>query len=276
MDLSDNARLTNNIGALSQLFSLTMGAGDTIRPRGSVIKELRDQQIVMNPQFPFQGFKSRKYDIEYFKHEMRWKLGASKYDDSIKQHAKMWESVQNPDGTFNSNYGQFWFGQQQGLMKAVFELMRDMDSRRASIPMLTDAHLSPETNDTVCTEAVTLHIRNYQLFMSVHMRSSDQIFGLGTDIPTFSVLFNLAHGLLSDYYEGLGIGSITITAASSHIYERHFKMVESILAENLSEYKAVELPKCSGPAEAMSIIASRGKKGQLPRHNWALYRFLYE
>ena len=205
---------------------------------------------------------------------MRWKLGASKYDESIKAHAKMWESVQNPDKTFNSNYGVYWFGQQMGLIKAVLELVRDKDSRRASIPMLTDAHLSPETRDTVCTEALTLHIRGNRLHMSSHMRSSDQIFGLGTDVPTFSTLLMMAHGLLKESYPNLQLGKLTLVAASSHIYERHFDMVQNILKEPIRDYDHFELPQCSGTAEALGLIADRNSV-QVRPDSWKLYRFIH-
>lgn len=251
-----------------------MDHGFEIAPRGQVIKELLNPKLMIYPDYPFQTFLSRNYSLEYFKQEMRWKLGASKYDESIKAHAKMWESVQNPDGSFNSNYGQYWFGQQMGLMKAVMELIRDKDSRRASIPMLTDAHLSPETKDTVCTEAVTFHIRNNILITTVHMRSSDQIFGLGTDLPTFAVLANLAVGLLRPYYGGLYLGYMQVIAASSHIYSKHFRMVEKILEEDILNCPAIRLPEPVDAAEAMAIIAHRGIKQPVPRA-WKLYEFIY-
>lgn len=269
-----------NRQAFINLFRDTMAFGNIIKPRGEEVRELIDAQIRLDPRFPFQAFKSRKYSLDYFKKEMRWKLGASRFDDSIKMHAKMWEAVQNPDGSFNSNYGQYWFGDQMGLMKAVLELVRDKDSRRASIPMLTNAHLTPETKDTVCTEAVTLQIRHGSLHMSVHMRSSDQIFGLGTDVPTFSVLLMLAYGFLSEVYPELSVGIITITAASSHIYARHFKMVESILNEEISEYQDILLPQSSGAEESMIVIADRGRvrteMDQLSKDMFRLWRFIHE
>lgn len=271
----EDVRLFNHQAFIS-LFTKTMLHGVSVFPRGSQIKELLDTQLVVSPLFPFQNFKSRGYKVSYFKEEMRWKLGASKYDDSIKAHAKMWESVQNPDGTFNSNYGQFWFGQQMGLMKAVLELIRDKDSRRASIPMLADSHLSPETRDTVCTESVTFHIRRDALQMSVHMRSSDQIFGLGTDVPTFSVLMMLAYGLLKDVYSDLDLGMITLTAASSHIYSRHFDMVKQIMEETYPSTDATKLPVPSSSAEVMAIIAHRGKTNHAIYPLWPLYSFIYE
>ena len=272
MDRESKGR--SNLIELQNLFRDTMAHGVEIQPRGQVIRELLNAPITIYPECPFQTFMSRGYSIPYFKAEMLWKLGASKYDDSIKAHAKMWESVQNPDGSFNSNYGQYWFGQQMGLMKAVFELVRDRDSRRASIPMLRDDHLSPETKDTVCTEDVTFHIRQNRLYTSVHMRSSDQIFGLGTDLPTFSVLAMLALGLLRHYYAGLELGQLTVVAASSHIYSTHFRKVEKILDEDVDACPVISIPEPCGAGEVLGIIGHRGKAQRVPT-GWHLYEFLY-
>jgi thymidylate synthase len=267
--------MIGNANAFIDLFVRTMVSPIEIRPRGQLVREIPDAQIKLDPRYPFQGFKGRKYKIPYFREEMRWKLGANRYDDSIKQHAKMWEAVQNPDGTFNSNYGVFWFGEQKGFWTVVEELIRDRDSRRAVIPMLSREHMLPETIDTVCTEAVGFRIRDDKLFMSVHMRSSDQVFGLGTDVPTFSVLFMLVHGMIQPYYEGLRIGDITITAMSSHIYERHFPMVDEIVANySPSTYSSERLPQAAEVAEVLAIISGRGKIREVPSH-WQLYEFIH-
>lgn len=246
--------------AIREMFSRTMVYGSTISPRGMEIKESEDLQLKIYPEYPFMTFEPRKYDVEYFKKEMIWKLGANKHDTSIMQHASMWKNVQNPDGTFNSNYGQYWFGEQMGFWNVTNELIRDVDSRRAVIPMLNKSHMTPETVDTVCTEAVGFRIRNGALAMSVHMRSSDQIFGLGTDIPTFAFLYRLVHGVLREYYEGLEFGQMTITAMSSHIYSRHYDMVEAILdtpSDNEIPDKFI-MPLCN-MQDAIGIAGSRGK-----------------
>lgn len=251
--------------------------GDVVKPRGSEIKELRNTTMTVDPIYPFQGFKARKYNVNYFVEEMRWMLRASRFDDSIKAHAKMWESVQNQDGSYNSNYGVFWFGPQMGLMKVVLELIRDKDSRRAVIPMLRDEHLAPEMNDIVCTEAMIFHIREATLHATVHMRSSDIIFGIGTDIPTFSVAQLLAYGLLRPNYPSLKIGMLTLQVASSHLYSRHYKMADNILSEDSHLYET--LGELSAPSidEAMRIIADRGRvKDDVPTPiSWRLYDLLY-
>ncbi len=238
-----------------------MNNGVKIYPRGSEVKEVSDLQLLVNPKYPFMSFKERHYDLNYCKKEILWKLTADPYNKSIAEHAKIWKEIVNPDGTYNSNYGIFWFGPQQGLMNVVLELIRDPDSRRAVIPMLNASHMSPQTTDTVCTEAVGFRIRDDVLHMSVHMRSSDAIYGLGTDIVTFTFLYYLVKALIPQY---LTPGPITITAMSSHIYSKHYSMVEKILDGGIEEYEYKTIPECGTSDEAMWLIAKRGKMDKIP------------
>jgi thymidylate synthase len=239
------------------LYKTIMTKGCYVHPRGQDSREIEDLQLIVDPDKPFMTYKHRKYNVDYFKREMKWKLGANKYDTSIQAHAKMWAQVINPDGTYNSNYGQYWFGQQMGIWKVVMELMRDRDSRKAIIPMLNDSHLSPQTVDTVCTESIGFRIRNDLLNCSVHMRSSDAIYGLATDIPTFAFLYRLVKGLLGEYVFN---GNIVLTLSSSHIYSRHYDMVQRIIED--PEYIDTEMPYCKTD-DALRIIASRGDESIL-------------
>lgn len=255
------------------MLSHCMLSGQELSPRGLLIRELEDFQIRVSPLYPFMTFEQRRYDIGYFKKEMLWKLGADKFDDSIKQHAAMWANVQNPDGSFNSNYGQYWFGEQGGFLHVVRELEKDADSRQAVIPMLNASHMTPETVDKVCTFGVGFRIRKNRLNMSVQMRSSDQIWGLGTDIPTFSFLYRMVHGALKDKYPELCFGDITVTAMSSHIYQRHFDMVTRIIQAGIDSYDPITMPLC-GPAEAEFLLRTKGKYDAAPAEyklaNWLI------
>jgi thymidylate synthase len=259
----------SNSFAFWDMFNRTMAEGVEVSPRGLTIKEIEDLQLTVSPIFPFMTFRARNYNVDYFKKEMLWKLSANKYDSTIMQHAKMWESVQNPDGTFNSNYGQFWFGEQNGFWFVVQELTRDPDSRRAVIPMLSKEHLKPETVDTVCTESIGFRVRRGVLNMSIHMRSSDQVFGLGTDIPTFAFLYRLVLGMLQMNNPELSVGTMTLTAMSSHVYDRHFDMVNMIIDSGTDNLRVVDMPFCTG-SEALKIVSSRGKNmiGTGPLGEW--------
>jgi len=256
------------------MFSTCLKYGTVVYPRGQEIREVQDYPLIISPQYPFMSFKNRDYKYEYFKKEMLWKLGASKYDESIKEHAKMWASVQNPDGTFNSNYGQYWFGEQRGFWGVVEELARDKDSRQAVIPMLNASHMTPQTVDKVCTTAVGFRIRNDHLLMSVQMRSSDQVFGLGTDIPTFSFLYRMVFAALRGTYPSLSFGTLNISAMSSHIYSRHYNMIDKVLEEGLDGYEIVDMPFIDSMAEVLFLISTRGKYEKAPAEfrlaNWLI------
>lgn len=248
--------MSRNYDAWLEMLADCMHNGFETAPRGQRIRELEDYKLTIDPMYPFMNFKHRNLKIEYFKKEMLWKLSGDPFNRSIMAHAKMWESVQNNDGSFNSNYGQYWFGEQMGLFVAFNELVKDFYSRRAVIPMLRASHIGPQVKDTVCTETVGFRIRGGMLNMSVHMRSSDQIFGLGTDIPTFAFLQRLLFGMLRSVYPELQLGNMTIVAMSSHIYERHFEMVDKILAEpHVAECSLMPIPSIS---EAFKIAASGG------------------
>jgi len=260
--------MSRNYDIWAMMLRDTMKHGIETSPRGQKIRELEDYKITINPLYPFMNFKHRNLKIDYFKKEMLWKLTGDPFNKSILGHAKMWAQVMNNDASFNSNYGQYWFGEQMGLFVAFNELVKDDNSRRAVIPMLRASHIGPHVKDTVCTESVGFRIRNNQLNMSVHMRSSDQIFGLGTDIPTFAFLQRLLLGMLRSVYPELLMGTMTIVAMSSHIYERHFEMVEAILHDT-SVASCSLMPIPSIP-ESFKIAASGGQVeahwGQLA--NW--------
>lgn len=248
--------MSRNYNTWLDMFHDVINNGIETAPRGFKIREVEDFKLVLDPLYPFMNFKHRKLNIEYFKKEMLWKLTGDPFNRSIMAHAKMWESVQNNDGSFNSNYGQYWFGEQMGLFVAFNELVKDEYSRRSIIPMLRASHIGPQVKDTVCTESVGFRIRNGKLNMSVHMRSSDQIFGLGTDIPTFAFLQRLMLGMLRTVYQKLDLGSLTIIAMSSHIYERHFEMVGKILNDpSVGECSIMPIPETK---EAFLIAASGG------------------
>lgn len=193
--------------------------------------------------------------------------------------AKQWEKCRNPNGTWNSNYGQYWFGEQAGIWSVVTELIRDPESRRAVIPMLSKDHMTPSTVDTVCTESVGFHIRDGYLHMSVHMRSTDMIWGLGTDIPAFSFLHRLVFGLLNNNLP-IYMGDLDIVSMSFHVYERNFEMVNHMIRDGIDGYigKDVNMPYCTCPDEALFLISKRGRDIDLDRipSSFALTRWLYE
>ncbi len=210
-----------------ELFRNTMIHGERIEVRGSEIKELRNKSLTIDPLYPFITYKARNYNFPYCKKELQWKVYGDKYDIRIMNHAKMWASVQNADGSFNSNYGHYWF-KMDGIENAAKQLLADKHTRRAAIPMLAAEHIEMDVIDSVCTECMTFLIRKDKLHCIVHMRSSDQVFGLGTDMPSFSFVMRIMLGRISEAYPEAVLGDLTITAASSHVYERHYELYDKL------------------------------------------------
>lgn len=220
--------MINNHYVWLDMFAATMQQPE-IAVRGSVIKEVMNLSITIDPSKPFMTFEARKTSVDYVRKEIQWYIGADRFDQRIIKHAPIWGDMLNFDGSFNSNYGQYWFKPFNGLFKAFKQLQLDKFTRRATVPMLRSEHVDLDVKDSVCTEALTFLIRNEQLHCIVHMRSSDQIFGLGNDIPTFSFAQQVMLAMVNTCYHDVTLGSMSITAASSHIYARHFKLVQDIL-----------------------------------------------
>ena len=63
--------------------------------------------------------------------------------------------------------------------------------------------------------------------------------------------------MLQIKYPDVIVGQMCITAESSHIYERHFEMVDKIINGEETIESLIEMPLMS-PAEAFSLAACKG------------------
>ena len=221
--------------------------GVEVAPRGLKILELEDYSYELGPYQRFMSFGPRKLSVDYIKREFLWYLKGDKYDISIANHAKIWNDIVNDDGSFNSNYGQYFFGEQNQFEDVIHTLVADRDSRRASIMLLSVDHLKSSTKDVPCTYAINFRIRENCVNMSVHMRSQDAIFGLGNDAPAFSFLHEMIYNALLEFYPGLEYGSYHHSVDSFHVYSRHFKMLNQLIETD--DFVEVDCPRISGPNE---------------------------
>ena len=217
--------------------------GKEVKPRGQLCKEIINYSYQLPPYVRFMCFDVRKLNPDYIKQEFLWYVRANKRDVSIRHVAKMWDGLINyPDGTINSNYGPYIFGPDgfersgffapaggSNIQRVARELIKDPDSRRASICILNNTHLNSKTNDYPCTAYLNFLIRDNQLHMFVRMRSQDAIYGMGNDAPCFSFTHEILFTLLQKHYPDLEMGWYHHSADSFHIYEKHYEMLESII-----------------------------------------------
>ena len=112
------------------------------------------------------------------------------------------------------------------------ELIRDRDSRRATIPINQPYHKSKNKKDYPCTQYVQFFIRDNKLHMGVNMRSNDLVFGFCNDVFTFCLFQQLMlNDLKHSGIEDLELGNYYHHAGSLHVYERHYQMLSDILEE---------------------------------------------
>jgi len=244
-----------------KIFQDLANKGKFVSPRGQLIKEIENYNYVLPPFVRFSSFKSRKLSISYLKKEFLWYLKGDKYDTSITEHASMWKLIMNEDGSFNSNYGQYFFGEKQ-FAQVVSILKEDKDSRRASILLLTKDHVASKTKDVPCTYALNFRIREGVLNMTVHMRSQDAIYGMGNDAPIFSFIHEMMLNALRRYYPTLGYGNYHHFADSFHIYEKHFNMLANILTSN--SFTEISCPHISGPDEVDFLLKIHTHNKEIP------------
>lgn len=221
--------------------------GKYTSPRNMLVLEAENFTYSLSPGVRFPSFKCRNLKIDYVKREILWYLVGNKFDTSICEHAKMWRSLVNDDGSINSNYGQYIFGDQNQFDNVVNSLKTDRDSRRASIVILNNDHLVMKTNDVPCTYSLNFRIRDNKLNMSVNMRSQDAIFGMGNDAPAFSVVHEMVLNALRETYSDLEYGVYHHKADSYHVYERHFDMFDKICSGD--QFEHVDCPFISGSDE---------------------------
>lgn len=237
---------------LRSIFCDVQTLGKMVSPRGQLVLEIENYSYVLPPYIRFFNFISRGLKIDYIKREFLWYLKGDRFDTNICEHASMWKGLINTDGSINSNYGQYMFGEHCQFDNVISTLKKDVDSRRASIVILGSDHLMSDTKDVPCTYALNFRIRPDQdgirrLNMSVRMRSQDAVFGMGNDAPAFSFIHEMVYCSLMTEYPDLKLGNYHHTADSFHIYERHFKLMEKICAGDT--YASVDCPHISGPDE---------------------------
>ena len=221
-----------NTYKVNQIIEEIMSNGQVKYPRGQKILELQYFQGLI--ESPWSTYPSRKYPMDYCKREMQWYLGANPYDHRICNHAKMWTKIMQIDSGIFSNYGYYWFGPQNGFQWVFDSPQNDADSRQADIAMNNYLHAFKDNKDFVCTKGIQFRLNGGYLDMHVAMRSSDAIYGLGTDLPCFTMLQNMVACEL-----GVQVGHFIFSSDSIHVYSKHFEMAKRISTEQL---EPVDMP----------------------------------
>lgn len=211
--------------------------------RGTTSKELLDVALVVeDPTQCLYSNEVRGSQLKYIAAEFLWYYAGRKDVAFISKWAKFWETIQNPDGTANSAYGNLIFTEsnQFGISQykwALQSLINDKNTRQAVMHFNKPSHQYNGNKDFVCTMYANLHIRENRLYMSVFMRSNDAIWGTPTDVAFFCSLQMQIYSHLKEFYPELELGSYTHVANSYHIYDRHYDLSRNMIQGDMVPVK---------------------------------------
>lgn len=216
--------------------------GVTIRPRNEETKEIINAELIIDEHnfYYTEQFRSFEKVSKYLFAEIPWYWSGNTNNSFIKPYAKMWEEIENPDGTNNSNYGNLVYYKQRkseygdnltGFQWALQNLKKDMFTRKAIITY-NDGHYNwIENTDYICSQCQHFMIRDYKLICIIYLRSSDAIFGLQYNIPWWSLVHQDLYLQLLQTYPMLELGGINVHIGSAHLYERHYDLAINMLLE---------------------------------------------
>lgn len=260
----------DNVDTLLNMYHHVYNAPE-VTIRGSKCRNVHNMAVVLDGSQPIvTSFRARNLNLKYAKREWLWYLGADKFDDSIEEHATAWKKLKQPDGSYYSNYGQYLFSIEGGIMPFMYAatcLIEDRNTRRASIALLRREHLFGDNVDVVCTYAINFTIEGDALNMTVMMRSNDVVWGFTNDAFCFSQLMEFMYQIVASQVPNLVRGTYTHITNSMHVYERHYDMLLKILSGGPSEYDRVDCPRPTF-AEVFTLVMSQGREGKGEYTDW--------
>lgn len=201
-----------------------LNSGNFVKPRGRATRELLQQTVLVDMRRPVVDEPLRGLNMRFMAAEAYWILSGSDLVADISPYLPRLADYSDDGKTFFGAYGPKIVGQ---LGYVVRKLKEDPDTRQATLTIWREN--PPPTKDLPCTVAISFMIRNSFLHCHVYMRSSDVWLGLPYDIFNFSMLAHLVCCRLNEGSTSIREpGLLHLTAASSHLYEEHWKLAENL------------------------------------------------
>lgn len=198
--------------------------GRLIAPRGQRTLELPQRTMEINTRKPVLTIPSRKLNYQFMAAEAYWILSGDNQVATIAPWNKNIAQFSDDGETYFGAYGPRIHAQ---LDYVVHKLLEDPDTRQAGLTIWREN--PPATKDVPCTVAIFFNIRYNKLNCHVFMRSSDVWLGVPYDVFNFSMLNHLVCAALRENDKDVLPGTLYLTAASSHLYERNFEEARACL-----------------------------------------------
>ena len=198
--------------------------GNDVAPRDQPTKEILQRTMQINMRKPVLMIPTRKLSYQFMAAEAYWILTGDDRVETISPYNKRIADFSDDGKTFFGAYGPKIRGQ---LDYVVEKLLQDSSSRQAGLTIWREN--PPPTKDIPCTIAVFFNIRDGKLNCHNFMRSSDIWLGIPYDVFNFSMLSHLVCASLNSKGCAVTPGTLYLTAASSHLYERNFEAAHECL-----------------------------------------------
>lgn len=228
--------------AFCESLALVKEQGLNVESRGTKQREILFHHIcIEDPTALTIAPPLRRFKPVYAIAEWLWYLSRDKDVKNIGKFAETWLLIQDRKGQAESNYGEYIFEPQYyRFLNNIWkpsqwewvkeELLSDRDTRRATIAINQPYHKWKNKKDYPCTNNMHFFIRNNQLHLGINMRSNCAVFGFCNDVWTFCMFQQLMLNELNEAGANLTLGRYYHSAGSFHVYERHWKMQDTILA----------------------------------------------
>lgn len=203
-----------------------------VSPRNYKTFELTNTIIVVkNPYDRLVSNIHRNLCLKYLAGEFLWYERASNKLHEISHYSKYWDKISDDGKTANSCYGNKIYTLSEGTGYSQWthvknELIKDKNSRRALMIILSGEDCRSDTKDMPCTVGIQFLIRNNQLHMTVWMRSNDIYLGFCYDAAIFTLWQEKLIVELTQYYPDLSMGTYTHIATSMHVYESNYEQIQ--------------------------------------------------
>lgn len=210
-----------------EVIEATLTSGILRSPRGLQTLETIHRTIQVNMRRPVLMVEARKLSYTFMLAEAHWILSGSDKVSEIAPYNKNIIKFSDDGETFAGAYGPRIHRQIGNVLR---KLIDDRDTRQACINIWRDNPLP--SKDIPCTMSIVFQIRDQHLHCSVFMRSSDIWLGLPYDVFNFSMLSHWVCAIINErHIGGLSVipGILSLTAASSHIYETNFTAADEAL-----------------------------------------------
>lgn len=236
MQLSPTSATRAWSGTLEQLLT----HGQAVAPRGQGTLELPQHTIAVDMLRPVVVAPTRKVSEKFLGAEAHWMLSGDNRVETIAPYNKNIAQFSDDGVTFFGAYGPKIADQIEYVVRKLFE---DQDTRQAGLTLWREN--PPATKDVPCTIAMFFSLRDGKLNSHVFMRSSDVWLGVPYDVFNFTMVAMLVMCRLNTFfaaqpapYQGeerswpqvVMPGTLFLTAASRHLYDRNRADAKAVLA----------------------------------------------